>query len=166
MVSQPAHVRQTPWFKSERVIGFALPMLFAVVFGLWSQSRYASYWMLDAMGEETMATIIEKSIVRSNSARPGMPKYVMQVGFAAGGEMRRGQVPVTRAFYDRHEPGQRVRIRFLSHDPQLREVDPGVRGEMVRTSLVIIAILVFVGMYNLIALKAPAKPASRNGERI
>lgn len=152
--------------KRHRMVGYgvlAAPFAAALAYGLWSLSvsdRY--YGDLDAYGVETGATVLAKRVVRSGTDRP-RHHYQMTVGFTVGETMRRGAVEVTRDFYERHDPPQRVSIRYLPADPQIREIDPAMRGKSGRKTLTIVALLLFIGFVNLgMARRArPERPTAR-----
>ncbi|WP_417522499.1 DUF3592 domain-containing protein [Marinovum sp.] len=127
----------------------ALPFVLALLYGLWSyHSSDSHYRELEARGVESRATIISKRIIRSGTDRPRY-SYVMTVGFTVGDKMRRGRVPVTRSYYDSHDPPQRVPIRYLPDDPDTRMIDPAMREKSMRGALTIIGILLFVGVANI-----------------
>lgn len=123
---------------------------------------YGRYLQLDALGQETMATIIERNTIFDNSARPGPPRYEMIVGFTVGDIMRRGSVPVTLSFFDTHKPGERVPIQYLPDNPHVREIDPARRGKFIREGMVVIALLLAMAVYNFFNLK-PARSRRTGG---
>lgn len=132
-----------------RIGVLALPFVLALIYGLWSYHSSDSYYRnLMEQGVETQATIISKRIIRSGTDRPRY-SYVMTVGFTVGDKMRRGRVPVTRGFYDSHDPPQRVPIRYLPDDPATRLIDPGLREKSMRGAFTIVGILLFIGMANI-----------------
>lgn len=102
-----------------------------------------------------MATIIDKRIVRGHGDRPGAQRFEMTVGFTVGDTMRRGSVAVTRAFYDMHQPPERVPLRYVPDEPEIREIDPDLRDDKTVRNLMIIALLVGIGVFNLLSLSGP-----------
>ena len=133
----------------ERRVFLVLPFVGAILYGGWSLHRADSYYGdLERLGVETQATIISKQIVRSNT-KPARTAYDMTVGFTVGDKMRRGHVRVTRRFYHDHAPPDRVPIRYLPDDPQVRWVDPAMQGHSMRGTLTIVGILLFIGVANL-----------------
>ncbi|KFB09024.1 DUF3592 domain-containing protein [Nitratireductor basaltis] len=132
-----------------RTLVLALPFAAAFLYGLWTyHGSDKIYRGLEAHGVETQATIISKRIIRSGTDRPRYA-YEMTVSFTVGDKMRRGNVSVTSGFYDRHNPPDRVTIRYMPHDPQTRQIDPAMRGNAMREALTVIAILLFIGVVNI-----------------
>ncbi len=132
-----------------RLLVLALPFAAAFLYGVWTyHGSDKSYRDLEAHGVETLATIISKHIIRSGTDRPRYA-YVMTVSFTVGDKMRRGNVSVTSGFYDRHNPPDRVPLRYLPHDPQTRQIDPAMRANAMRQTLTIIGILLFIGIVNI-----------------
>ncbi|MHA6324323.1 DUF3592 domain-containing protein [Roseivivax sp. CAU 1753] len=145
----------------ERGVILAMPFILAMLYGFWTYHSTGSYYGdLDALGVETQATIISKRIRRGGGDRP-RHAYDMTVGFSVGDTMRRGTVTVTRAFYDSHDPPDRVAIRYLPDDPQIREIDPAMRGKSMRGALTIIGILLFIGVANLFMTGAATRGLRR-----
>jgi len=133
----------------ERSVFLLLPFVGAILYGLWSLHRADNhYGDLDAFGVETQATIISKQIISTNTNRP-RTAYDMTVGFTVGDKMRRGHVRVTKGFYHSHNPPERVPIRYLPDDPQVRSIDPAMRDRSRRRSITIVGILLFIGVANL-----------------
>ena len=134
-----------PW---PRIAAILLRIICGILYGIWSCQGYtARYGALDASGVETEATILSKHTGKAGNIRSPV-RYRMRVGFSAGDRRHRGFVPVTRGFYNRHDPPDRVPIRYLPEDPQVRELDPALRGRSVRKTIAIIAVLLFVGLAN------------------
>ncbi|TNF21610.1 MAG: hypothetical protein EP318_06560 [Rhodobacteraceae bacterium] len=132
-----------------RLAVLSLPFVLALLYGLWSLDRADSrYGRLEAYGVETRATILSKRVVRRGTDRP-RHAYEMTIGFTVGDRMRRGTVEVTRGFHDRHDPPERVPIRYLPEDPQIREIDPAMRDKTRHGTFTIIGILLFVGVANI-----------------
>jgi len=133
-------------------MGFLLPLVLATVFILFNQYKYQNlYGDLDNHGRETMATVIDKRIVHVNHDRPSH-YYQMIIGFTVGDKMIRGHVQVTSDFYAQHEAPDRVPIRYLPDNPQIREIDPAMRSLSKRRNLTIIAILLLIAFANLLVL--------------
>lgn len=153
------HSRLVTRLGGERGIGTLLPVLiaaFVLGLGIHINGRFLN---LDAFGQDTMATIIERNTIFDNSARSLPPRYEMIVGFTVGDIMRRGSVPVTLTYFDAHKPGERVPIRYLPDDPKIREIDPARQGKFIREGVGLIALLLALAAYNFFNLKA-ARPAN------
>lgn len=150
-------------FGGERGLGILLPILFALALSLlfyWQNQRFIS---LNLSAIETVATIIEKSAGPAyHGDRPGAIQYRMQISFSVDGILRRGEVSVGRAFYRTHDEGERVPIRYLPSDPQIREVDPTRQGRFIKEWIMIIGLVLAIGVYNFFTLKSP--PRSDKGE--
>jgi hypothetical protein len=144
-----------------RIVVLSLPFAGAILYGLWTYlGTDGIYRDLDAFGVETQATIISKQIIRSGTDRPRFA-YEMTVGFSVGDQMRRGKVRVTSGFYDSHNPAEQVTIRYLPNDPQVREIDPAMRGKSMRDAIAIIGILLVIGFANI----GMSREAERNRKR-
>ena len=133
----------------EKALGFLLPLVCAVVFILFNQYKYDNlYGDLDDHGRQTMATIIDKSIVHINDDRPSH-YYQVKVGFTAGDKMLRGYVQVTSDFYAQHDAPDRVAIRYLPDNPRIREIDPALRDQSKRRNRIIIMIFLLIAFVNV-----------------
>lgn len=133
----------------EKAMGFLLPLVLAAGFILFNQYKnHNLYKDLDNHGRQTMATILDKRIVRYGTDRPSFT-YQMRVGFTVGDKMIRGHVQVTREFYEQHHAPQRVPIRYLPDKLHIREVDPAMRDQSKRRNRTIIGLLVFIAFANL-----------------
>ncbi len=123
-----------------------LPIVGGVLYGVWSWQNYQAYYgRLDAFGVETQARVISKYTGKTGNERSS-PYYTMRVEFSVDNKLRRGNVRVTRGFYKRHDAPDRVPIRYLPEDPQIRELDPDVRNRS--KGIVIVVILLFIGLAN------------------
>ncbi len=134
-------------FNWPRLAAVFLPIILAVLFGKLSSYQYnAIYGKLDKFGVDTQATILGKHSRqgKNNSS----PYYEMRVRFTVDDNTRLGDVPVTLSYYQSHNKSDRVPIRYLPQDPQIRELDPAMRDRSRRRSNAIIAILVFIGLAN------------------
>lgn len=157
------HSRLVTRLGGERGVGTLLPVLiaaFVLGLGIHINGRFLN---LDAFGKDTMATIIERNTIFDNSARSLPPRYEMIVGFTVGDVMRRGSVPVTLTYFDAHGPGERVPIRYLPDDPQVREIDPARQAEFIREGVGLIALLLAIATYNFFTLKQ-ARPANGSAQ--
>lgn len=144
------------WLGGERGIGTWLPVSIAMlVFGLGIHTN-GRFLTLDAFGRDTMATIIERNKIFDNSARSLSTRYEMIVGFTVGDVMRRGSVPVTLSYFNAHKSGERVSIRYLPDDPQIREIDPARQSKLIHEGIGLIALLLGLAVYNFFSLK-PAR---------
>lgn len=138
-----------PWRRLAETAVLLAPFAAALLYGFWSfTSSDRHYGALDRSGVETMATILDKRVVRHGTDRPRY-RYEMTIGFTVGETMRRGTVQVSSGFYERHEPPQRVPIRYLPTDPQIRSIDPAMHGKSMRNALTIVLLLLFIGLVNL-----------------
>lgn len=144
----------------ERGVGTLLPIVIAAFVLGFVVHVNGRFLKLDAFGHDTMATIIERNTIFDNSARSLSTRYEMVVGFTVGDIMRRGSVQVTLTYFDAHKPGERVPIRYLPDDPQIREIDPARQGEFIREGLGLIVLLLGVAAYNFFNLK-PACSGNR-----
>jgi len=146
------HLRGFSWvsrtISKEKAIGFLFPLMLAVVFALYNQNQYRDlYGDLDDFGRQTMATIIDKRVARYNPERP-LYKHQMMVSFTVGGKMMRGHVQVTSDFYEKHEVTERVPIRYLPENPQIREIDSAMRDRFKKQNLTVILVFVFIAFAN------------------
>ena len=138
-----------PWRRLAEAAVLLAPFAAALLYGFWSfSSTDRHYASLERFGVETMATILDKRMVRHGTDRPRY-HYEMTVGFTVGETMRRGSVQVSSSFYERHDPPQRVPIRYLPTDPQVRSIDPAMRGQSMRSAFTIVALLLVIGFANL-----------------
>jgi hypothetical protein len=142
----------------ERGVGLLLPLLFALGFMAASYSINARFIRLQAFGQNTMATIIKKNKILPQTDRLGGIRYEMTVGFTLDTTMRRGKVSVTGKYYDDHEAGERVPIRYLPDDPQTREIDPDRKGQFIKETMMIVALLVAIAVYNFFNLNPARRP--------
>ncbi|GEM_PF-2146285 len=130
------------------IAAVVLPIIAGILYGVWDWRSYQAYYgRLDAFGVETQARIISKHTGQAGNVR-SRPYYRMQVEFSANNKLRRGFVDVTRRFFKRQDAQDRVPIRYLPEDLQIRELDPGVRGRSVKNSIAIVVILLFIGLAN------------------
>ncbi len=136
----------------EKAIGFLLPIAMAAVFMMFNQYRYENlYGDLDNFGKTTEATVLEKRVVRRGTDRPTFA-YEFKVGFTVGEKMRRGWVRVTRQFYDLHDQTSRIPIRYLPDDPQIREVDTGMREHTGNSHSLVAWLFIFIAVVNLFVI--------------
>ena len=130
------------------IAAVVLPIVAGMLYGLWEWNRYQDYYgRLDAFGVETPARVIAKYTGTAGNARSGA-YHRMQVEFSVDNTLRRGVVDVTRRFFKRHDAPDRVPIRYLPEDPQIRELDPRVRRKSVKDSIAIVVIFLFIGLAN------------------
>ena len=139
------HLRSLSW---PHIAAVVLPIVGGVLCGVWSWQNYQAYYgRLDAFGVETQARIISKYTGQTGKAG-SRPYYRMQVEFSVDNKLRRGVVDVTRRYFRRHDAPDRVSIRYLPEDPQIRELDPGMRRRSVKNGIVIVVIFLFIGLAN------------------
>ncbi len=125
-----------------------LPIIAGVLYGIWDWRSYQAYYgRLDAFGAETQARIISKHTGQAGNVR-SRAYYRMRIEFSVDNKLRRGFVDVTRRYFKRHDAQDRVPIRYLPEDPQIRELDLGMRRKSVRNSIVIVVIFLFIGLAN------------------
>ncbi len=130
-----------------------MPIVLAVLYGLWARHNYQNYYgRLDSHGVEAQATIIGKYTGTSGNIRSSA-YYEIRFEFTVDGKRRRGRIRVTRGFYKSHDPPDKVPIRYLPQDPQIREMDPRMRRKSRRDTYAIIAILLFIGLANIFVIR-------------
>ncbi len=84
-----------PWRRLAEAAVLLAPFAAALLYGFWSfSSTDRHYGALERFGVETMATILDKRMVRHGTDRPRY-HYEMTVGFTVGETMRRGSVQVS-----------------------------------------------------------------------
>ena len=136
----------------KQAIGFFLPLFIAAIYYVFMHHAHSDqYDDLDNFGRSTQATIIAKQLIRRGSDRPSF-YYQMKVGFTVGEKMLRGNVMVSKTFYDRYETTDSVPIRYLPEDPSIRELDPAMRNQSKNNTLTIVLIFVFISTINLFML--------------
>jgi hypothetical protein len=137
-----------------------LPIILAVLYGIWAKHNYQNYYgKLDSFGVDTEATIIAKYTgTRGNVGSRSY--YEIRFEFTVGDKTRRGSVRVTRGFYNSYSPPDRVLVRHLPDNLQIRELDPGMRRKSLRNTYTIIAILLFIGLANIFVIRG-----ERRGQR-
>ncbi len=137
------HLRSLSW---PHIAAVVLPIIAGILFGVWDWNRYQNYYgRLDAHGVETQARVIAKYTGTAGNARSSA-YYRMQVEFSVDNTLRRGVVDVTRRYFKRHDAPDRVPIRYLPEDPQIRELDPAMRNRS--DGIAIVIIFLFIGLAN------------------
>ena len=146
-----------------------LPLLMAVMLGIFSWHQFRTAELLEVYGTEGIATVIDREIVRTrdNEGRTRTQYYISYRFQPTTGPEVSARRAVSRATYDALPLDAGVPVRYVEHDPDVNEIEPGSADSAARVLALIATIAAIVGLGLAVWIgrrKASLFRAARYGE--
>ena len=147
----------------------AFPLVFALGFGAAALWAVGEVRLLDRYGIEGRAEVTAKFIRegRDSDGRRTVTYYVAYVFTTEAGRTVEADRSVGRGFFDRVMTGDLIWVRYVAHDPDRHEIEPGITRLLVLVFGIVSAggwLAAGAGLWWLWRRLAPALRAVRDGE--
>jgi hypothetical protein len=126
MIRNPTSFTDILWRQKAWLTGF--PAIFTLAFAIAAGALLNEADMFSREGVRATAEVLDLESRRERMTGDGgrtTRRHVVYTFTLPDGSVQRNREPVSRGFYEAHEPGDTIRITYLADDPGISEVEEG-----------------------------------------